>query len=250
MASTGMRSLCPASSRARRAGRRASREEGAWAVLRYPRTKEQRPRGRAWPRWINLGEVPTSRGSVARSRHPTVRDLREVMEARLPDERVILDAARIKADQPMSYADAFAAALAVAQEAELWTGPGAPGGRRTVAVEGWPGDVDDGDVCLAARRQVWRSPTAACTASSSAVQSSGSSKGRTTNFEAPTSMKASMRAAHGVEADGHHLGRVEVGPSVGEQAAHAVGDARCGCRPPARPGAPGRSTGRTLPRSR
>ena len=51
-----------------------------------------------------------------------VRDVRRMVEARLPDERLVLDAARVKADLAMSYADAFAAALAVAQEAELWTG--------------------------------------------------------------------------------------------------------------------------------
>ncbi len=51
-----------------------------------------------------------------------VRDVRRVVEARLPDERLVLDVARIKADVPLSYADAFAAALAVAQDAELWTG--------------------------------------------------------------------------------------------------------------------------------
>ena len=74
--------------------------------------------------WINLGEVHY----VLRRLHgeddasETVRDLRDVIDARLPDERLVLDAARIKADQPMAYADAFAAALAVAQDAVLWTG--------------------------------------------------------------------------------------------------------------------------------
>lgn len=52
----------------------------------------------------------------------TVRDLREMVDARLPDERLVLDAARIKADQPTAYADAFAAALTVTHGAELWTG--------------------------------------------------------------------------------------------------------------------------------
>jgi predicted nucleic acid-binding protein len=35
---------------------------------------------------------------------------------------VVLDAARNKADHPMGYADAFSAALAIAEGAELWTG--------------------------------------------------------------------------------------------------------------------------------
>lgn len=74
--------------------------------------------------WINLGEVHY----VLRRLHgeddaiETVRDLRRVIEALLPDERLVLDAARIKADQPMSYADAFAAALAIERNAVLWTG--------------------------------------------------------------------------------------------------------------------------------
>ena len=74
--------------------------------------------------WINLGEVHY----VLRRLHSedaaqeTVRDLRDVIDARLPDERLVIDAARIKADHPMAYADAFAAALTVASSATLWTG--------------------------------------------------------------------------------------------------------------------------------
>lgn len=74
--------------------------------------------------WINLGEVHY----VLRRLHgedaatETVRDLRDVVEARLPDERLVLEAARIKADHPMAFADAFAAALTVATDATLWTG--------------------------------------------------------------------------------------------------------------------------------
>jgi hypothetical protein len=34
----------------------------------------------------------------------------------------VLDAARIEADHPMAFADAFGAALAVAERATLWTG--------------------------------------------------------------------------------------------------------------------------------
>ena len=74
--------------------------------------------------WINLGEVH----DVLRRAHgehaamETVRDLREVIDVRLPDERTVLDAARIRADHPMAFADAFGAALAVAEQATLWTG--------------------------------------------------------------------------------------------------------------------------------
>ena len=104
----------------------------SWAVLRYlegtgeaaTAVAELLDGDRPLMSWINLGEVHY----VLRRLHgeddasETVRDLRDVIDARLPDERLVLDAARIKADQPMAYADAFAAALAVAQDAVLWTG--------------------------------------------------------------------------------------------------------------------------------
>lgn len=104
----------------------------SWAVLRY--LEDRGPAAdvvgglldlhRPLMSWINLGEVHY----VLRRLHgeeaatETVRDLRDVIDARLPDERLVIDAARIKADHPMAYADAFAAALAVAHDATLWTG--------------------------------------------------------------------------------------------------------------------------------
>ncbi len=103
----------------------------SWAVLRYLEDAGEAAavvagilEGDRPLSWINLGEVHY----VLRRLHgedqaaETVRDLRDVLDARLPDERLVLEAARIKADRPLSYADAFAAALAVAQDAELWTG--------------------------------------------------------------------------------------------------------------------------------
>ena len=51
-----------------------------------------------------------------------VRDIRTVIDVRLPDEQMIVDAARIKADHPMADADAFGAALAIATGSTLWTG--------------------------------------------------------------------------------------------------------------------------------
>ena len=104
----------------------------SWAVLRYLEGTGEAATAvadlldddRPLMSWINLGEVHY----VLRRMHgedeaaETVRDLRDVIDARLPDERLVLDAARIKADLPMAYADAFAAALAVAQDAVLWTG--------------------------------------------------------------------------------------------------------------------------------
>ena len=104
----------------------------SWAVLRYldgvdpaatlieDLLAEERP----FMSWINLGEVHY----VLRRAHgesaaiQTIRDLRDVVAAQLPDVHLVLDAARIKADHPMAYAAAFGAALAVAEDAELWTG--------------------------------------------------------------------------------------------------------------------------------
>lgn len=104
----------------------------SWAVLRYLEDTDPAASavadllndGKPLMSWINLGEVHY----VLRQLHgeddaaEAVRDLRDVIDARLPDERLVLDAARIKADHAMAYADAFAAALAVAQDATLWTG--------------------------------------------------------------------------------------------------------------------------------
>ena len=104
----------------------------SWAVLRY--LEDAHPAAEAVAdllehekpliSWINLGEVHyvlrRLQGEDAATE--TVRDLRDVIDARLPDERLVLDAARIKADHPMAYADAFAAALTVASDATLWTG--------------------------------------------------------------------------------------------------------------------------------
>lgn len=104
----------------------------SWAVLRY--LEDASPAAEAVSdllgqekplmSWINLGEVHyvlrRLHGEDAASE--TVRDLRGVIDARLPDERLVVDAARIKADHPMAYADAFAAALTVAGDATLWTG--------------------------------------------------------------------------------------------------------------------------------
>jgi predicted nucleic acid-binding protein len=74
--------------------------------------------------WINLGEV----FSVIRRAHSeyraaeTIRDLRDVLTPELPTATRVIEAARITADHPLAYADAFAAATAVAHDAELWTG--------------------------------------------------------------------------------------------------------------------------------
>ena len=84
--------------------------------------------------WINLGEVfyIVRRRAGEAAAQSAVRDLQEELKAELPTPARIIEAARIKADHPMAYADAFAAATAVGRGATLWTGdpellvPGAP----------------------------------------------------------------------------------------------------------------------------
>lgn len=74
--------------------------------------------------WINLGEV----FSVVRRLHgheeaeSVVRDLRPRLDLDLPDAERVLEAATIKADHTMAYADAFAAATALARQVPLLTG--------------------------------------------------------------------------------------------------------------------------------
>jgi predicted nucleic acid-binding protein len=74
--------------------------------------------------WINLGEVfyVVRRVTSEADAMSAIRDLKASVQTELPSEERVLDAARIKAAFPLAYADAFAAATAVAHEAELWTG--------------------------------------------------------------------------------------------------------------------------------
>jgi predicted nucleic acid-binding protein len=104
----------------------------SWAVLRY--LEDSSPAAsdvaelltaeRPLISWINLGEVfYVIRGVVGEdAASSTVRDLRDVIIAELPDDHRVLQAGRIKAEFPLAYADAFAAATAQAHDAELWTG--------------------------------------------------------------------------------------------------------------------------------
>ena len=74
--------------------------------------------------WVNLGEVyyiVRGRDGDAEARQ-TVRDLRPRLRLETPSEERVLAAAAIKADHPMAYPDAFAAATAVAASATLMTG--------------------------------------------------------------------------------------------------------------------------------
>jgi ribonuclease VapC len=104
----------------------------SWAVLRYLEGTEPAAglvadlldAERPLVSWINLGEVHylLRRAHGEDDAIETLRDLRDVLDVRLPDERLVLDAARLKADHPMAYADAFGAALAIAEDTTLWTG--------------------------------------------------------------------------------------------------------------------------------
>jgi predicted nucleic acid-binding protein len=104
----------------------------SWAILRYLQDHEPTSgevaelldAERPIVSWINLGEVfyviCRLHGQEAAS--DAVRDLREVITPETPTEARILEAAHIKGDHAMAYADAFAAATAIAHSATLWTG--------------------------------------------------------------------------------------------------------------------------------
>lgn len=104
----------------------------SWAVLRYLENTDPAATlvadllddDRPLMSWINLGEVHyvLRRACGEDDAIETVRDLRDLIDVRLPDSRLVLDAARLKADHLMACADAFGAALAVAEDATLWTG--------------------------------------------------------------------------------------------------------------------------------
>jgi predicted nucleic acid-binding protein len=105
----------------------------SWAILRY--LEDDRPAAdevatllageqRPVASWINLGEVfyVVRRVHGERAASDVLRDLRAVIDPDLPTAGRVVDAARLKADHPLAYADAFAAATAIALHAELWTG--------------------------------------------------------------------------------------------------------------------------------
>jgi len=104
----------------------------SWAILRYLEDAEPvagvvatlLDHERPLVSWINLGEVfyvvRRLHGDDAASE--VVRDLRGVTLPELPGEARVIEAARIKATNALAYADAFAAATALAHGAVLWTG--------------------------------------------------------------------------------------------------------------------------------
>ena len=103
----------------------------SWAVLRWlegeepaasrvERSLETRP----VMSWINLGEVfyVVHRAAGADRARAVVNDLRHQLRLDVPGEIRVLEAAAIKAQYPLAYADAFAVATAVAHHANLLTG--------------------------------------------------------------------------------------------------------------------------------
>lgn len=104
----------------------------SWAILRF--LEGQEPAASAVAdllggqkpvvSWINLGEVfyIVRRRTGEKDALAAIRDIEDVVLADLPNSNRIMEAARIKSDHPMAYADAFAAATAVSHGATLWTG--------------------------------------------------------------------------------------------------------------------------------
>jgi len=80
--------------------------------------------GRPWMSWINLGEVAyqLERRHGAEEAAATVARLRAVLALDDVTAVRVLGAARIKAAQPIVFADCFAAATAIARDATLFTG--------------------------------------------------------------------------------------------------------------------------------
>ena len=99
-----------------------AREPAATRVDQLLRT--ERPAERPVMSWINLGEVAyvVARESSEEEADVVVRDLRPRLRLEVPTEARVLEAARIKASHTMAYADAFAAATAIAHDAPLLTG--------------------------------------------------------------------------------------------------------------------------------
>lgn len=103
----------------------------SWAVLELLEAREPAARQieeflthEASMSWINLGEVMyivQRRYGPSQAREIS-RDLRAIVEVRLPDEKDIMTASDLKARFAISYADAFAAALSIRMEAPLITG--------------------------------------------------------------------------------------------------------------------------------
>ena len=104
----------------------------AWPVMQFMQGRESRERrmsellegSEAVMSWINVGEVYYSIrrrwGSPLVDR--VLPRLLGNVTAEIPTASRVIEAATLKSEYRMSYADAFAAATAVAHDAELWTG--------------------------------------------------------------------------------------------------------------------------------
>ncbi|WP_419552265.1 PIN domain-containing protein [Candidatus Poriferisodalis sp.] len=123
----------------------------AWPVMQFMQGRESLERrmsellegSEAVMSWINVGEVYYSTrrrwGSPLADR--VLPRLLGNVTAEIPTASRVIEAATLKSEYRMSYADAFAAATAVAHDAELWTGdpelliPDAPWRWRDLSVE-------------------------------------------------------------------------------------------------------------------
>lgn len=104
----------------------------AWAVFAYIQNVEPAAsrvasllrRARPMMNWINFGEVHyvTAQRRGLDEADQLVRDLRPLLTLEAPSPDRVLAAARLKATHRLSYADAFAAATALAHNATLLTG--------------------------------------------------------------------------------------------------------------------------------
>jgi predicted nucleic acid-binding protein len=103
----------------------------SWAILRWMEGVEPAASrvesvlvGRPVMSWINLGEVSyiVERLAGVEQARATVQGLRRQLRLDLPTEGRVQEAAHLKAQYPMAYADAFAIATASAHQATLLTG--------------------------------------------------------------------------------------------------------------------------------
>ncbi len=104
----------------------------SWAILRWlegceparSRVEEVLATERPAVSWINLGEVyyVTRRAGGDDLARSVIDDLRRITAPDEASSARVLEAAAIKAEHPMAYADAFAVATARAHGASLLTG--------------------------------------------------------------------------------------------------------------------------------
>lgn len=103
----------------------------AWAVIALlhgdraaPRLRDAIKQERAVVSWINLGEVLYNEARrVGRERAlSAIADFRQTVVAEEPDAELVAEAALIRAEGRLSYADSFAVATAERHDAPLMTG--------------------------------------------------------------------------------------------------------------------------------